>query len=90
MCLAAARGPNLQLAIFIHPEFSFWAWQVGEGNQDAGIDDNEEEEDAEEGSEGVAVEDMAVATFKGHADAVYCVAVNPKVPSQVGEHDSCG
>ncbi|CAM9260465.1 unnamed protein product, partial [Laminaria digitata] len=56
-------------------------YEVGEGNQDAGGDDDEEE-DEEEGGEGVAVEDMAVATFKGHSDAVYCIAVNPKVPSQ--------
>ena len=54
--------------------------QVGEGNQDAGAD---EEEDEEEGGEGVPVEDMAATTFKGHSDAVYCVAVNPKNPSQV-------
>ena len=54
---------------------------MGEGNEDAGMDD--EEEDEEEGGERVAVEDMAMATFKGHSDAVYCVAVNPKVSSQV-------
>lgn len=55
---------------------------MGEGNQDAGADD-EEEEDEEEGGDRVPVEDMAAATFKGHSDAVYCVAVNPKNPSQV-------
>eukprot|EP00904_Undaria_pinnatifida_P014196 jgi/Undpi1/9907/HiC_scaffold_28.g12361.m1 len=56
-------------------------YEVGEGNQDAGAD---EEEDEEEGGEGVPVEDMAATTFKGHSDAVYCVAVNPKNPSQPG------
>lgn len=41
----------------------------------------------EEGGEGEGadadVEDMAGATFTGHSDAVYCVAVNPKNSSQV-------
>lgn len=68
---------------YIHAKKSFSARQVGEGNEDAGMDDDEEEGDEEEGGEGVAVEDMAMATFKGHSDAVYCVAVNPKVSSQV-------
>lgn len=44
---------------------------------------DEEEEDEGEDERGEAVEDMAKATFKGHSDAVYCVAVNSKVPSQV-------
>lgn len=46
-------------------------------------DDGEEDEEEGEDGEGEEVEDMAKATFKGHSDAVYCVAVNPKVPSQV-------
>lgn len=36
-----------------------------------------------EGGATEEVEDMAGATFTGHSDAVYCVAVNPKNPSQV-------
>lgn len=41
------------------------------------------EEGEEEAGATEEVEDMAGATFTGHSDAVYCVAVNPKNPSQV-------
>lgn len=47
------------------------------------MNDDDEEEEEEGDGQGEAVDDMARATFKGHSDAVYCVAVNPKVPSQV-------
>lgn len=50
-----------------------------------GEEGEEEGEDEGEGGDDVEVEDMAGATFTGHSDAVYCVAANPKNPSQV-EH----
>lgn len=49
-----------------------------EGERGDGVEEDEEEEEPTP-----VVEDMAKVTFKGHSDAVYCVAVNPKVPSQV-------
>lgn len=60
--------------------------QVGDEGAGNGMDEEgpgDEEEGAGE-EEGEDVEDMAKTTFEGHSDAVYCVAVNPKVPSQVG------
>lgn len=62
------------------------AWQVGDN--DDGMGEEEEEEQGQEQDEAgaapeVEVEDMAGATFTGHSDAVYCVAVNPKNPAQV-------
>ncbi|CAM9788503.1 unnamed protein product [Discosporangium mesarthrocarpum] len=38
--------------------------------------------DDENEGEGERVPDMAEATFEGHSDAVYCVAINPKMPNQ--------
>lgn len=43
----------------------------------------QEEEGEGEAGAAVEVEDLAGATFTGHSDAVYCVAVNPQNPSQV-------
>ena len=66
--------------------------QVGEGDDAHDMDDAQDgesngDDEALEPEEGegaaAAVEDMARGTFDGHSDAVYCVAVNPKVPSQV-------
>lgn len=57
-------------------------WQIGDGEEEGGGAGAEEEGEGEAGAE-VEVEDMAVATFTGHSDAVYCVAVHPKNPSQV-------
>lgn len=59
-------------------------WKVGEGNSDGVMAMGQEMDDGDEDEEGQeAVEDMAKATFEGHADSVYCVAANPKNPSQV-------
>lgn len=57
---------------------------AGAGQEDDGMG-AEEDDDGAGGEAGgdAEVEDMAGATFEGHSDAVYCVAVNPKNHSQV-------
>eukprot|EP00752_Nemacystus_decipiens_P004185 g3825.t1 len=60
-------------------------FEVGDNDDDAGMGEEEGEgegEGTEEADAEVVVEDMAGATFTGHSDAVYCVAANPKNPSQ--------
>lgn len=57
--------------------------QVGNGSDG---DDGMGEEEEEAGGPAVEVQDMAAATFTGHSDAVYGVAVNPKNPSQVQQY----
>lgn len=63
------------------------AEQVGNEDENSDIADaeNDEDEDDDGTSAGAvaAVVDMAKGTFEGHSDAVYCVAVNPTMPSQV-------
>lgn len=56
--------------------------KVGDNDDDDGMGEGEEEGEGEAGAD-VEVEDLAGATFNGHSDAVYCVAVNPKNSSQV-------
>eukprot|EP00903_Cladosiphon_okamuranus_P018037 g16599.t1 len=84
---AGGNGGNNNDEEFIEEGEIAAEFEVGNnGDDDHGMGEEEEEEEAE-GEEGVAsadveVEDMAGATFTGHSDAVYCVAVNPKNPSQ--------
>lgn len=70
---------RLLLFLFVRA-FACLRCKVGDDG-DAMMDEDGEEE--EEEGERQAVEDTAKATFKGHSDAVYCVAVNPNTVSQV-------
>ncbi|CAM9428813.1 unnamed protein product [Phaeothamnion confervicola] len=89
-----ARGEDVEMAAdddsFIRPEDIAEEYDLGPGSADEGGEMSDDEgageaelDGADDATKGLPdVEDTALATFGGHFDSVYCVAVNPTRPAQ--------